>query len=437
MSSPLTASSSSPTFKQLKVAIVGGGIGGLAAAVSLRRAGHIVEVFERRDFDVEVGASISCAANGTQWLREWEANIPMMKPINLQKLVMRDWETGHILNQYDQGDYEATWGHPSLMFYRQDMHRGLFHTATSEEGKGVPCKVVVDHICESVDYETGTIKFKNGRTVTADLIVGADGIRSVIRQQIGITPNMRAAPQTCYRCNVLTKDVKRLGLVDYSYEPAIQYWGGMVTKSGRSKFYKIVMTPCSGGDIVSFYCFMPSELTNHHEEGFEFKEVPVDEVLQGNYGELDPNCADLLRNSYDRMPWRLYVHQPYEYWHKGKTCLLGDAAHPMMPHQSQGACMAIEDAAALGIIFSDKYGFTNDVEAGVALYEKIRKGRATRVQQSSARATENLNERIGFSTLTPHDASLAAADGKLTVNEMNMYKMHDHVATEVGVGRAS
>ena len=76
--------------------------------------------------------------------------------------------------------------------------------------------------------------------------------------------------------------------------------------------------------------------------------------------------------------------------------------------------MAIEDAAALGIIFSDKYDFTNDVEAGVALYEKIRKERATRVQQSSARATENLNERIGFSSLTPHDASLAAAEGKLT-----------------------
>lgn len=75
---------------------------------------------------------------------------------------------------------------------------------------------------------------------------------------------------------------------------------------------------------------MPSELTNHHEEGFEFKEVPVEEMLQGDYGQLDPDCANLLRNSYDRMPWRLYVHQPYEYWHKGKVCLLGDAAHPMM-----------------------------------------------------------------------------------------------------------
>ena len=90
------------------------------------------------------------------------------------------------------------------------------------------------------------------------------------------------------------------------------------------------------------------------------------------------------------------------------------------------------------------------------MYERIRKGRATRVQQASARATENLNERIGFTSLTPHDASLAAAEGKLTgesaqlslprgmalifplpVNEMNYYKMHDHIAAEVGLERTA
>ena len=185
--------------------------------------------------------------------------------------------------------------------------------------------------------------------------------------------------------------------------------------------------------------FMPSELTKHHKEGFEFKEVPVEEILQGNYNELDPDCTNVIRHSNDRMPWRLYVHQPYEAWYEGKVCILGDAAHPMMvsythpfygycpdtswpnqPHQAQGACQAIEDAAALGIIFSDKYSFTDNVEAGLAIYEKIRKGRATRIQQASARAAENLNERIGFTSLAPHDISLAATEDKLTSESLTL-----------------
>ncbi|THU80311.1 hypothetical protein K435DRAFT_874512 [Dendrothele bispora CBS 962.96] len=102
-----------------------------------------------------------------------------------------------------------------------------------------------------------------------------------------------------------------------------------------------------------------------------------------------------------------------------------------MPHQSQGTCQAIEDAAALGIFFSNKYKFTQDVTAGLKLYQAIRKPRASRVQAASARAMENLNERIGFTSLTPHDATLAAAEGKLTVNEMNTYDMHGHIAALV------
>lgn len=242
--------------------------------------------------------------------------------------------------------------------------------------------------------------------------------------------------------------------------PLLQFWGGYPTDD-LSMYYKIVMSPCAGGDvsllldlstdlsaelimsllpasqIVSFYCFMPTEMTNHTQEGFQFAEVPVSDILAGAYSQLDPNCVDLIKNSIDRMPWRLYVHQPYsvsfsldrclllaqltglalhQHWTKGNVAVLGDAAHPMMPHQSQGACMAIEDAAALGIIFSKEYGFTTDVQAGLAMYQQIRKPRATRVQNASARATENLNERIGFSSLSAPEAKLAAAENKLTVS---------------------
>lgn len=89
---------------------------------------------------------VSLLIQGTQWLREWGVDIPMMKPVILQKLVMRDWETGRVLNQYNLDNYEATWGNVYNMFHRQDMHKGLLHTATSQEGKGIPCKVVIDHM---------------------------------------------------------------------------------------------------------------------------------------------------------------------------------------------------------------------------------------------------------------------------------------------------
>lgn len=91
------------------------------------------------------------------------------------------------------------------------------------------------------------------------------------------------------------------------------------------------MTPCHGTDVVSFYCqsiarfascclrslalfsgFMPTELTEHHQEGFTFAEAPVADILKGKYDELDPDAVALIKNSIERMPWRLYVHQPYE-----------------------------------------------------------------------------------------------------------------------------
>lgn len=104
----------------------------------------------------------------------------------------------------------------------------------------------------------------------------------------------------------------------------------------------------------------------------------------------------------------------------------------MMPHQSQGACQAIEDAAALGLIFSATNphftGSPANIQRGLALYERVRKPRATRVQMASARATENLNERIGFTSLPPHDEMLRAKKGMLTISEMNSYKMEEHVS---------
>lgn len=98
-------------WRALDVAVIGGGIGGQAVATSLRRQGHKVTIYERADFAGEVGASISCAANGTRWLEEWNVNIEIGDPVILRKLISRDWKTGEPISVYDLKDYKERWGY--------------------------------------------------------------------------------------------------------------------------------------------------------------------------------------------------------------------------------------------------------------------------------------------------------------------------------------
>jgi len=117
------------------------------------------------------------------------------------------------------------------------------------------------------------------------------------------------------------------------------------------------------------------------------------------------------------------------------VALLGDAGHPMMPHQSQGACMAVEDAAALGILFSPKY-FSGSISEALDVYNTIRLPRAIRVQSAAAKAAYNINERIGFST-NKNLATYKVEDErqKLTVEEMNAYDMYKHVEEKLAERR--
>jgi len=302
------------------------------------------------------------------------------------------------------------------------MHAMLLDAATSPDGAGPPAKLLTGYTLVSLDAAAGSASFANGERISADFIIGSDGIRSAVRSALGIVSDSRPAPQTCYRCNVSREEVEALGLA-WANDPAIQFWGGYPGVPGLSQVRcldphsifstdasvavlqdrhvalrgrrdpKVSRTACRTPSAAhprrSFYCFMPTEQSNHHEEGFTWGEAAIDDLLAGQYATLDPRVVTLLRASIERRPWVLFVHQPYPFWSQGRATLLGDAAHPMMPHQSQGACQALEDAAALGLIFSRKHaeaGLTTDVVKGLALYEQVRKPRATRVQDASARA---------------------------------------------------
>lgn len=247
---------------------------------------------------------------------------------------------------------------------------------------------------------------------------------------IGIEPDITRSSSCCYRCIIGAPKLRELGLDEFIDNEAIEFWGGYGID-------KIVMSPCSNGDVVSCYCFYPAEKNDLREDGWNISTIPS--KLIETFKDLDPRLHQLFEHSEDIKMWRrksspqrpyynamtnwrppVYHHKPYPYWIKGKVCLLGDAAHPMMPDQSQGACQAMEDAGALGLVFHRNFRTEYDLATGMELYEALRKPRATEIQAASARARTDLNERIGWSTGSDRP-------GKLTIEDVCGYDMAAHL----------
>lgn len=134
-----------PGWRHLDVGVIGGGIGGMSVAIALRRAGHSVTVYERNDFAGEVGASVSCAANGARWLHEWEVDVQKGDPVLLKKLINRDWKTGEPVSVFSLDDYKEKWGYEYYMFHRQYMHAMLKDCALQGQGAGEPVNLLVNH----------------------------------------------------------------------------------------------------------------------------------------------------------------------------------------------------------------------------------------------------------------------------------------------------
>lgn len=150
---------------------------------------------------------------------------------------------------------------------------------------------------------------------------------------IGITPEFEMSSSCCYRCIIGSDKLRSLGLDDYISNEAIEFWGGFGIN-------KIVMSPCSNGDVVSCYCFYPASHNNIRDDGWSISASP--QQLVDTFPDLDPRMKTLMLNAEDIKMWRceigmlnscgscayillVYKHQPYPYWVKGKVCLLGDA----------------------------------------------------------------------------------------------------------------
>lgn len=158
-----------------------------------------------------------------------------------------------------------------------------------------------------------------------------------MRGIIGIVPDRQPSTSSCLHANVDTAAAVKLGLADYSVNSALEYWGG-------KDISKIVLSPCNNGELLSYYCFFPREKGDFSSQNWNTAEASTEELL-APYPDLDPALREHFKIATDIRPWRLWVHKPYEYWQKGNTCLMGDAAHPVS---------FVLDLKEMGVVFQER-----------------------------------------------------------------------------------
>lgn len=345
----------------LKIAIVGGGIGGLAAALSLTRAGHDVDVFEQARAIGEIGAGIQISPNASRILHRLGLADQMaasgVKPLFRHQ---RRWQDGRTLSRGPLGpEAEARFGAPYYNFHRADLIAIL-------AGVVPAARLHVGHRLEHIE-QSGTevrARFANGTTATADLLIGADGIHSAVRGAILGPEAPTFTGCVAYRGLVDAERVSGLGL-----PVEAQNWLG----PGRHLVHYFV----SACRLVNVVCIVEQE--DWTSESWTDR-GDVDDVLAAFHG-WHPQCLALIRGMRETFKWALFDRLPLQRWSVGRVTLLGDSCHAMLPMMAQGAAQAIEDGATLAHCLE---GVPADaVPDALRRYEALRLPRASRLQLMS------------------------------------------------------
>jgi salicylate hydroxylase len=345
----------------MKIAIIGGGIGGLSAALHLLKAGLDVHVYEQSPRIGEIGAGIQISPNASRLLIRLGLK-PALDAAGVRPLAVhqRRWDDGRTLQRAPVGpEVEATFGAPYYHFHRGDLAELL--------GAAVPAKRVhVGHKLVGLEPRGEKIvaRFESGASAEADLLVGADGIHSRVRHLTFGPEKPRFTGCVAWRGLVPAERIKHLGI-----EVASHNWMG---PDGHVVHYWV-----AGGRLMNVVCVV--EHGTWTSESWTDK-GDVAEAL-ARYDGWHPIVRGLIEAFPETFIWALHDRAPLPRWSDGRITLLGDACHPMLPMMAQGAAQSIEDGATLAALLTAMQG---DVPGALARYEELRKPRATRLQEASA-----------------------------------------------------
>lgn len=320
----------------MKIAIVGGGIGGLTTALALKQNGQDVTIYESASEIKPVGAGILLAINAMQVYK----NLGIHKKIEKAGAIVSNIQTTdaqlNTISATKLSHFENKYGVCSVAIHRADLHTIL---ADEIGWENIKLSKRLINIEEGNEFK---LHFEDGSSINCDVLIGADGIKSVVRKQLFDEVTFRDTKQRCWR------GVCEFDSTSKYNQIAIESWGkgkrfGFV-EIGKNKVYWYAVIK----DTMMKENYDLSDLFNefHPEIVKIINETPKDNIIFSDIKDL----------------------QPINQWQKGKVCLVGDAAHATTPNMGQGACQAIEDAYVIGKLF----GQEKSVEAVFTQYEKLR-----------------------------------------------------------------
>jgi salicylate hydroxylase/6-hydroxynicotinate 3-monooxygenase len=354
-------------LNELSVAIIGAGIGGLAAAESLRRIGMDVQVYEQAGRFARVGAGIQMTPNAMKVLRglgleEHLREIAFQPQCGLN----RDSDTGTLTNELPIAKVmEERYGAPYLLMHRADLHSALISRVPSDI-LHLEKKLVV----LAQDADGVTLQFVDGSHARAGLVIGADGVHSRVREILLGQESPRFTGKVAYRT---TFPAKLLGV---QLGPSRTKWWG-------PDRHIVIYYVTRAQDEIYFVTSQPEDASWMTPESWSAK-GSLSELRQA-YSSFHPEVRAVLDACPDVYKWALLERDALPTWRNGRVVLLGDSCHPMTPYMAQGAASALEDSVVLARCLDTVVA--DGLDVALDRYERTRKPRASEIQGTSSQNT--------------------------------------------------
>jgi salicylate hydroxylase len=346
-----------------RIAIVGGGIGGLTAALALLRAGVEVEVYEQAPELEELGAGVQISSNGTRVLYALGLGEAIERAgVVVAGKEIRLWSTGQTWKLFDLGAVSVErYGFPYMMFHRGDLHGALLEGIRREK----PAAIRLNRKCTGVTQagDGVELRFEGGETARASLAIGADGVQSRVRLSVFGADRPEFTGIVCWRVLVPRGRVP----------PGIKLDVGTnwVGPGGH-----VVHYPVRGGELLNLVGLL--ERDDWRVESWTVQGSK--DEFANDFRNWHPDIHAMIHAGDTPYKWALFSRPPMRAWTRGRVTLLGDACHSMLPMLAQGAVMALEDGMVLARSVA-KYGV---VPAALERYEAVRRDRANRAVVGSA-----------------------------------------------------